>query len=150
MLDIVGGDYLARSIDCMAVEERSVVIGFVRGPKAEANLFPVMTKRLTLTGSTLRARPLAYKQALAAQLRETVWPLIAQGRPKPVVCETFPLAAAAHRLMESNRHVGKIVLRVQYQWHGNVTKCDTVPLYTAAFRSTGSRSERESPAALQG
>ncbi|WP_431856115.1 NAD(P)H-quinone oxidoreductase [Azospirillum sp.] len=114
VLDIVGGDYLARSIDCMAVEGRYVVIGFLRSPKAEVNLFPVMTKRLTLTGSTLRARPLAYKQALAAQLHETVWPLIAQGRLKPVVCETFPLAAAAdaHRLMESNQHVGKIVLRV--------------------------------------
>ncbi|PWC32089.1 NAD(P)H-quinone oxidoreductase [Azospirillum sp. TSO22-1] len=114
VLDIVGGDYLARSIDCMAVEGRYVVIGFVRGPKAEVNLFPVMTKRLTLTGSTLRARPVAYKQALATELRKTVWPLIAQGRLKPVVCETFPLAAAAdaHRLMESNQHVGKIVLRV--------------------------------------
>jgi len=114
VLDIVGGDYLARSIDCMAVEGRYVVIGFVRGPKAEVNLFPVMAKRLTLTGSTLRGRPVAYKQALAAMLHERVWPLIAQGRLKPVVCETFPLAAAAdaHRLMESNQHVGKIVLRV--------------------------------------
>lgn len=114
VLDIVGGDYLARSIDCMAVDGRYVVIGFVRGPKAEVNLFPVMAKRLTITGSTLRARPVAYKQALAAQLRETVWPLIAEGRLKPVVCETFPLTAAAgaHRLMESNRHVGKIVLRL--------------------------------------
>lgn len=115
VLDIVGGDYLARSIDCMAVEGRYVVIGFVRGPKAEVNLFPVMAKRLTLTGSTLRARPVAYKQALAEQLRETVWPLIAEGRVRPVVFETFPLASAAeaHRLMESNQHIGKIVLAVR-------------------------------------
>ena len=112
VLDIVGGDYVSRSLDAMAVEGRYVCIGFVRGASATVNLFPVMIKRLTLTGSTLRARPASYKKAVADQLRERVWPLIASGDIKPVVYQTFPLAAAAdaHTLMESNRHVGKIVL----------------------------------------
>ncbi|MBP2298864.1 NAD(P)H-quinone oxidoreductase [Azospirillum picis] len=114
VLDIVGGDYVARSIDALAVEGRYVCIGFVRGATATVNFFPVMTKRLTLTGSTLRARPLSYKTALAGQLRTRVWPLVAEGRVRPVVHEVFPLSAAAeaHRLMESNQHVGKIVLSV--------------------------------------
>jgi len=114
VLDIVGGDYVSRSIDALAVEGRYVCIGFVRGATATLNFFPVMTKRLTLTGSTLRARPVAYKQAVADQLRARVWPLLDDGRVTPVVHEVFPLveAAEAHRLMESNRHVGKIVLAV--------------------------------------
>jgi putative PIG3 family NAD(P)H quinone oxidoreductase len=114
VLDIVGGDYVARSIDALAVEGRYVCIGFVRGATANVNFFPVMTKRLVLTGSTLRARPVAYKQAVAEQLKARVWPLIAEGRIKPVVHEVFPLeqAADAHRLMESNQHVGKLVLAV--------------------------------------
>ncbi|MBP2233029.1 putative PIG3 family NAD(P)H quinone oxidoreductase [Azospirillum agricola] len=114
VLDIVGGDYVARSLDALAVEGRYVCIGFVRGATATVNFFPVMTKRLTLTGSTLRARPVAYKRALADQLRARVWPLLEAGRVKPVVHEVFPLihAAEAHRLMESNRHVGKILLAV--------------------------------------
>ncbi|WP_035694308.1 NAD(P)H-quinone oxidoreductase [Azospirillum halopraeferens] len=112
VLDIVGGDYVRRSVEVMAMDGRYVCIGFVRGPKAEINLAPVMLKRLTLTGSTLRARPVAYKEAIAGQLRARVWPLVAAGRVRPVVHATFPLteAAEAHRLMESNRHVGKIVL----------------------------------------
>ncbi|MBY6260342.1 NAD(P)H-quinone oxidoreductase [Azospirillum sp. 412522] len=114
VLDIVGGDYVARSIDALAVEGRYVCIGFVRGATANVNFFPVMTKRLVLTGSTLRARPVAYKQAVAEQLKARVWPLIAAGKVKPVVHEVFPLANAAdaHRLMESNQHVGKLVLAV--------------------------------------
>lgn len=114
VLDIVGGDYVARSIDALAVEGRYVCIGFVRGATATVNFFPVMTKRLTLTGSTLRARPVSYKKAVAEQLMARVWPLLDEGRIRPVVHETFPLAhaAAAHRLMESNQHVGKIVLTV--------------------------------------
>ncbi|CBS88604.1 NAD(P)H-quinone oxidoreductase [Azospirillum lipoferum] len=114
VLDIVGGDYVARSIDALAVEGRYVCIGFVRGATATVNFFPVMTKRLVLTGSTLRARPVAYKQAVAEQLKARVWPLIVEGRIKPVVHEVFPLerAADAHRLMESNQHVGKLVLAV--------------------------------------
>ena len=112
VLDIVGGDYVARSIDALAVEGRYVCIGFVRGATATVNFFPVMTKRLVLTGSTLRARPVAYKRAVAEQLKARVWPLIAEGRIKPVVHQVFPLerAADAHRLMESNQHVGKLVL----------------------------------------
>lgn len=114
VLDIVGGDYVARSIDALAVEGRYVCIGFVRGATANVNFFPVMTKRLVLTGSTLRARPIAYKQAVAEQLKARVWPLVAAGTVKPVVHEVFPLAQAAdaHRLMESNQHVGKLVLAV--------------------------------------
>ncbi|AWB07589.1 NAD(P)H-quinone oxidoreductase (plasmid) [Azospirillum humicireducens] len=114
VLDIVGGDYVARSIDALAVEGRYVCIGFVRGATATVNFFPVMTKRLVLTGSTLRARPVAYKQAVAEQLKARVWPLIAAGKVKPVVHEVFPLANAAdaHRLMESNQHVGKLVLAI--------------------------------------
>ncbi|PWC31120.1 NAD(P)H-quinone oxidoreductase [Azospirillum sp. TSO35-2] len=114
VLDIVGGDYVGRSIDALAVDGRYVCIGFVRGATATVNFFPVMTKRLTLTGSTLRARPVSYKAAIAGQLRARVWPLIAAGRVKPVVHDIFPLANAAdaHRLMESNRHIGKIVLSV--------------------------------------
>ncbi len=114
VLDIVGGDYVARSIDALAVEGRYVCIGFVRGATANVNFFPVMTKRLVLTGSTLRARPVAYKQAVAEQLKARVWPLIEQGKVRPVVHEVFPLdqAADAHRLMESNQHVGKLVLAV--------------------------------------
>ncbi|PWC61152.1 NAD(P)H-quinone oxidoreductase [Azospirillum sp. TSH7] len=114
VLDIVGGDYVARSIDALAVEGRYVCIGFVRGATANVNFFPVMTKRLVLTGSTLRARPVAYKQAVADQLKARVWPLIEQGKIKPVIHEVFPLdqAADAHRLMESNQHVGKLVLAV--------------------------------------
>lgn len=114
VLDIVGGDYVARSIDALAVEGRYVCIGFVRGATANVNFFPVMTKRLVLTGSTLRARPVAYKQAVAEQLKARVWPLVAAGKVKPVVHEVFPLANAAdaHRLMESNQHVGKLVLAV--------------------------------------
>lgn len=114
VLDIVGGDYVARSIDALAVEGRYVCIGFVRGATANVNFFPVMTKRLVLTGSTLRARPIAYKQAVAEQLKAHVWPLVAAGTVKPVVHEVFPLgnAADAHRLMESNQHVGKLVLAV--------------------------------------
>lgn len=114
VLDIVGGDYVQRSVEVMAVEGRYVCIGFVRGDKATINFFPIMLKRLTLTGSTLRARPVTYKKALADQLREKVWPLLAAGRIKPVVHKSFPLteASEAHRLMESNQHVGKIVLTV--------------------------------------
>lgn len=114
VLDIVGGDYVARSIDALAIEGRYVCIGFVRGATATVNFFPVMTKRLRLTGSTLRARPVAYKQAIAGQLHARVWPLLEDGTVKPVVHEVFPLihAAEAHRLMESNQHIGKIVLAV--------------------------------------
>lgn len=112
VLDMVGGDYLPRNIDCLALEGRHVSIAFLRGPKVELNLMPVMLKRLTLTGSTLRARTIAQKAALAATVREKVWPLVTGGQVRPVIAKTFPLDAAAdaHRLMESSTHIGKIML----------------------------------------
>jgi NADPH:quinone reductase len=112
ILDMVGGDYVARNIDLLAADGRHVSIAFLNGPKATLNLFPVMTKRLTLTGSTLRARPVAEKGRLAAAVQEKVWPLIATGVFRPPVHATFPLAQAAeaHRLMESSAHIGKIIL----------------------------------------
>lgn len=114
ILDMVGGDYVQRNLSALAVEGRLVQIAFLRGAKMELNLAPVMMKRLTLTGSTLRARPVAEKAPIARGLREKVWPLLETGKLEPVIYETFALSAAsaAHRLMESNRHIGKIVLRV--------------------------------------
>lgn len=112
VLDMVGGDYLPRNIDCLALEGRHISIAFLRGPKVELNLAPIMMKRLTLTGSTLRARTTAQKAALAATVREKVWPLVTGGQVRPVIAQTFPLdhAADAHRLMESSTHIGKIML----------------------------------------
>ncbi|OYQ32482.1 NAD(P)H-quinone oxidoreductase [Niveispirillum lacus] len=112
ILDMVGGDYLPRNIECLAVDGRHVSIAFLRGPKVELNLAPVMLKRLTLTGSTLRARSSVQKAALAATVRDKVWPLVTAGKVRPVIATTFPLeqAADAHRLMESSAHIGKIML----------------------------------------
>jgi len=112
VLDMVGGDYLPRNLDCLALEGRHVSIAFLRGPKVELNLMPVMLKRLTLTGSTLRARTTAQKAALANTVRDKVWPLVTAGKVRPVIAQTFPLdgAADAHRLMESSTHIGKIML----------------------------------------
>ena len=112
ILDMVGGDYVQKNIDLLAPDGRLVSIAFLQGPKVEVNLLPVMLKRLTLTGSTLRARSVDFKGRVAASLRERVWPLVEQGRIRPVMAERFPLAeaAAAHRLMESSAHIGKIVL----------------------------------------
>jgi NADPH2:quinone reductase len=114
ILDMVGGDYVQRNLSALAVEGRLVYIAFLRGARVELNLGPIMMKRLTLTGSTLRARPVEEKAPIARALREYVWPLLAAGKIKPVIYQTFPLqaAAAAHRLMESNQHIGKIVLTV--------------------------------------
>ncbi|MBP2312000.1 NAD(P)H-quinone oxidoreductase [Azospirillum soli] len=114
VLDMVGGDYVARDIEIMAPDGRHVSIAFLQGPKVSLNLFPVMTKRLTLTGSTLRARSVEEKGRIARALREKVWPLLEAGKVKPVIHQTFPLgqAAEAHRLMETSTHIGKIVLRV--------------------------------------
>ena len=112
ILDMVGGDYIARDIELLAPDGRLVFIAFLRGPKAEINFMPVMRKRLTLTGSTLRPRDIAFKGAIAQTLRDRVWPLISAGQVKPLMYKTFPLAEAveAHRLMESSAHIGKIVL----------------------------------------
>ncbi len=114
ILDMVGGDYVARNIGALAADGRMVSIAFLKGAKVEVNLMPVMLKRLTLTGSTLRPRSVEFKAKVARKLREKVWPLIETGRIKPVIHATFPLARAAdaHRLMESSAHIGKIVLEV--------------------------------------
>ncbi|MDS4039685.1 MAG: NAD(P)H-quinone oxidoreductase [Candidatus Competibacter sp.] len=114
ILDMVGGDYVQRNLSALAVEGRLVFIAFLRGAKVELNLAPVMMKRLTITGSTLRARPVEHKAPIAAALLRTVWPLLASGAIRPMIDRVFPLneAAAAHVLMESNRHVGKLLLQV--------------------------------------
>jgi len=114
ILDMVGGDYTDRNIKSLAQDGRLVNIAFLQGSKVEVNLMPVMLKRLTLTGSTLRARPVAVKAAIANELRETVWPLIEKGAVKPVMHSVFPLEKAdeAHKLMESSTHIGKIVLEI--------------------------------------
>lgn len=115
ILDMVGGDYIQRNISALAVEGRLVFIAFLRGAKAELNLGAVMMKRLTITGSTLRSRPVADKALIAEALLKTVWPLLEAGKIRPVIHRIFPLAeaAAAHALMESNRHIGKILLQVE-------------------------------------
>jgi putative PIG3 family NAD(P)H quinone oxidoreductase len=112
ILDMVGGDYLARNLACLAVEGRRVQIAVQKGARGELDLLAVMQKRLTLTGSTLRPRPVEDKAAIARALRERVWPLLEGGRVRPVIFETFPLARAAdaHRVLESGQHIGKVVL----------------------------------------
>jgi putative PIG3 family NAD(P)H quinone oxidoreductase len=114
VLDMIGGDYLPRNLLCLAEEGRHVSVAVQRGPKAELPIWQVMAKRLTLTGSTLRARDAAFKAALAAELRREVWPHLEAGTIRPVIDSSFPLAAAAdaHRRMESSLHIGKIVLTV--------------------------------------
>jgi len=112
VLDMVGGDYFARNVEGLAVEGRLVEIATLQGVKAELNIQTVMQRRLTITGSTLRARPIADKAAIARAVHTHVWPLLESGAVKPIVHATFPLrdAAAAHRLMESSGHIGKLVL----------------------------------------
>jgi putative PIG3 family NAD(P)H quinone oxidoreductase len=112
ILDMVGGDYLARNLDLLALEGRLVQIAMLGGSKAQINLLPVLQRRLTITGSTLRARSVAEKGAIAVSLRERVWPLLESGQVAPVVHATFPLRAAAdaHRVMEAGTHIGKLVL----------------------------------------
>lgn len=112
ILDMVGGDYLPRNLKSLAIEGRIVQIALQGGPKVEMSLLPIMLKRLTLTGSTLRPRTIAQKAMIAHSLREKVWPLLESGKVRPIVHATFPLARAsdAHRMMESSQHIGKIVL----------------------------------------
>ncbi|MEO6973808.1 MAG: NAD(P)H-quinone oxidoreductase [Rhodoferax sp.] len=112
ILDMVAGSYVAREIGCMAEDGRLVIIAVQGGVKSEINAGLVLRRRLTVTGSTLRARPVAFKTAIAQSLRKNVWPLIENGSIKPVIHSTFVAAEAAraHALMESNQHVGKIVL----------------------------------------
>jgi NADPH:quinone reductase len=112
VLDIIAGQYVARNLDVLAVDGRLVQIGTQGGAKVEINVAAIMQKRLVYTGSTLRPRSVAEKGAIAAAVREHVWPLFESGAVKPLIYKTFPLhdAAAAHRLMESSEHIGKIVL----------------------------------------
>jgi NADPH:quinone reductase len=115
ILDMVGGDYVEKNLKCLALEGRLTQIAFLKGSRVECDLRFMMLKRLTLTGSTLRASPAARKAAIARDLRDKVWPLLAQGRVKPVIYATYDLDAApqAHTLMESSKHIGKIMLRVR-------------------------------------
>ncbi len=113
VLDMVAGSYVAREVECLAEDGRLVIIAVQGGVKAEFNAALVLRKRLVITGSTLRPRPVAFKAAIAQALREQVWPLLASGAVKPIIHSTFAAAdaAQAHALMESNQHIGKIVLR---------------------------------------
>ena len=113
ILDIMGGSYVPRNLAALAIDGRLVQIGIMEGePKATVDLWRIMARRLTVTGSTLRARSVEEKGRIADALRREVWPLVEAGRAKPIIAARFPLAeaAAAHRLMESNVHIGKIVL----------------------------------------
>jgi putative PIG3 family NAD(P)H quinone oxidoreductase len=114
VLDMVGGDYLSRNLAALAEEGRHVSIAVQRGAAAEINLAQVMMRRLTLTGSTLRARSVEFKSLVADELARTVWPHVEEGRLRPVIDSVYPLAEAAeaHRRMESGEHIGKIVLSV--------------------------------------
>ncbi len=115
ILDMVGAAYLAKNLRCLAMDGRLVFIAFLGGSKAEnVDLTTIMTRRLTLTGSTMRPRTAAQKGAIAAELEAKLWPVLDAGRCAPVIEKVFPLAeaAAAHRLMESSAHIGKIMLRV--------------------------------------
>ncbi len=114
ILDMVGGSYMQRNIKALADDGRLVQIAFLQGPKAELNMMQIMTRRLTLTGSTLRPQSPLAKARIADQLRETVWPLLVAGTVAPVMDQEFALvdAAQAHRRMESSAHIGKIVLKV--------------------------------------
>ena len=114
ILDMVGGDYLPRNLKALNRDGRLVNIAFMQGAKIEVNFMPLMLKRQTITGSTLRAQSVAAKGAIANSVKTTVWPLIEAGKVKPVIYKTFSLdqAKEAHELMESNRHIGKIVFQV--------------------------------------
>lgn len=115
ILDMVAGDYIGRDLKCLADDGRVVIIALLGGPKGTVDFNQVLRRRLTITGSTLRPRPVAFKAAIAAALREKVWPLLEAGALRPVVHATFPLeqAARAHAMMEAGDNVGKIILKVQ-------------------------------------
>ncbi len=112
ILDMVGGDYTPKNINLLKAEGRLVIINSMRGRTSEVDLMKVMVKRLTITGSTLRARDSSFKGEIAAQLEKFIWPLLATGQIKPIVHQTFSLfhAPEAHKLMETSEHVGKLVL----------------------------------------
>jgi NADPH2:quinone reductase len=112
ILDMVGGSYVEKNMNCAAKDGRIISIAFLQGSKVEIDLLPMMIKRLTLTGTTLRPRSIEEKAAICRALENNVWPLIERGDIKPQIYRTFPLAeaSAAHALMESSEHIGKIVL----------------------------------------
>jgi len=112
ILDMAAGDFVPKELKALADDGRLVFIAFLRGAKTELDVNELMRRRLTMTGSTLRPRPVEFKGAIARSLREKIWPLIEAGKIKPVIYKTFPLAQAgdAHKLMESSQHIGKIVL----------------------------------------
>ena len=114
ILDMVAGDYVNRNFKAAAFEARILIIAFLRGPKAETNFTPLLLKRLTLMGSTLRAQPVANKGAIANSLREKVWPLLESGQIAPVIYKTFPLeqASEAHATLKGGAHIGKVILEV--------------------------------------
>ncbi|MBK8817347.1 MAG: NAD(P)H-quinone oxidoreductase [Methylococcaceae bacterium] len=114
VLDMIGGDYFPRNIQCLANEGRLVQIAVQQSPKSNINLWTIMSKRLSITGSTLRARDNNFKAEIARKLLNYVWPYLESGQIKPIIHSTFPLieAASAHELMESNQHIGKIILTV--------------------------------------
>ncbi len=114
ILDMVAGDYVPRELQCLANDGRLVIIAFLGGTKTQLNMTDILVRRLTITGSTLRPRPVAFKARLAEKLEEKVWPLIASGRIRPVIHSRFALddARKAHALMESSAHIGKLMLEV--------------------------------------
>lgn len=114
ILDMVAGDYVGREINCLADDGRLVLIALLGGSKSQVDMGQVLRRRLTITGSTLRPRPVAFKQQIARQLQDKVWPLLEAGRIKPVIYRSFALeeAGQAHALMESSAHIGKIVLEL--------------------------------------
>ena len=114
ILDMVAGDYVKRDIDALADDGRIVILALLGGWKGEVPFDPILRRRLTITGGTLRPRPVAFKGEIARDLENRIWPLIESGRIRPVIHATFPLddAAKAHALMESGAHIGKIVLKV--------------------------------------
>lgn len=113
ILDMVAGDYLPREIDCLADDGRLVLIALLGGKRAEIDLSQILRRRLTITGSTLRARSVVFKAAIARALKEKVWPLLASEKIRPVIFKTFPAdqVVQAHQLMESGQHIGKLVLQ---------------------------------------
>ncbi|RCK30842.1 NAD(P)H-quinone oxidoreductase [Thalassospira profundimaris] len=115
ILDMVAGDYVSSNFKAAAIEARILIIAFLRGPKAETNFTPLLLKRLTLMGSTLRAQPVANKGAIAASLREQVWPKIEAGEISPVIFQTLPFADAqsAHAILKGGAHIGKVILEVE-------------------------------------
>ncbi len=114
ILDIIAGDYFDRNLKCLDQEGRLVQIAVQNGPTVKANILPIMLKRLTVTGTTLRNRDIIFKSRIASQLLEQVWPMLESGKILPIIDRTFPLTEAkkAHQLMESSKHSGKIILMV--------------------------------------